>query len=275
MQTTIKVFSQNSDFQYLETLRRNRVKRNHSGIFFVEGVRAITQAVERGWEINSLIFSREKRLSEWAEGKIQKVEARNHYLLSLDLMEKLSDKEDASELIALVTIPIDDLSRIALDDKLLVVVLDRPSSPGNIGTIIRSCDALGASGIIVSGHAADLYDPETIRATTGSFFCIPSIRVPSHKVLIPWFDEIKKQFGNLQIVGTSAHANSPLQEKDFTLPTVLLIGNETNGLSDAYQVLCDAMVTIPMTGYASSLNVACATSIALYEAMRQRIRPGM
>ncbi|MBM3152590.1 MAG: RNA methyltransferase [Chloroflexi bacterium] len=265
-----KIFTENADFQTLETLRRNRVKRNRSGEFFVEGVRAVTQAVEKGWEIQALVYSRGKRLSDWAEGILQKANAKKYYELPLRLMEKLSDKEDASELIALVGMPADDLSRIPLRENMLAIVLDRPTSPGNLGAIIRSCDALGVDGVIVTGHAADLYDPETIRATTGSFFSVQSVRLPSHKELVPWLDGLKRRFSKLQVVGTSAKAQISITEHDFTLPTVLLVGNETNGLSEAYQALADGMVAIPMTGYASSLNIACAASILLYEASRQR-----
>jgi len=268
--TVIKVFTENSEFQFIETLRHNRVKRNRAGMFFVEGVQAITQAVENEWEINALVFSREKRLSDWTEGIIQKANARNHYEIPLRLMEKLSDKDETSELLALVGIPADELSRIPVRENMLMVVLDRPSSPGNLGTIIRSCDALGADGLIISGHAADLYDPETIRATTGSFFSVPAVRLPSHKELIPWLEELKQRVIGLRVVGTSAKAKLPIHEFDLTLPTVLLIGNETNGLSNAYQEIADAMVTIPMSGTASSMNIACATSILLYEAVRQR-----
>jgi tRNA G18 (ribose-2'-O)-methylase SpoU len=270
MQTTIKLLTENADFQHLETLRRNRVKRSRAGEFFVEGVRSVTQAVENGWQINALVYSREKRLSDWAEGILQKADAGKHYQLPLRLMEKLSDKEDASELIAIVGIPPDDLSRLPVHDALLILVIDRPASPGNLGTILRSCDALGAGGVIISGHAADLYDPETIRATTGSFFCVPSVRVPSHKELLPWMEGLKQHFSGLRVVGTSAKAKKPIHEHDFTAPTILLVGNETNGLSDAYQVLADTMITIPMGGYASSLNIASAASILLYEAARQR-----
>jgi TrmH family RNA methyltransferase len=267
---TIRIHSEDANFQNIETLRRNRVKRNRSGEFFVEGVRLIKQAVKNGWGINAFVYSREKRLSDWAEGMLAKAEAQKHFELPLRLMEKLSEKEDASELIALVSMRSDDLSRIPVREDLLVMVLDRPASPGNIGTIIRSCDALGADGLIVSGHSADLYDPETIRGTTGSFFCLPSVRLPSHKEFVPWLDGLRQRISGLRVVGTSAKAKFSILEQDFTLPTILLVGNETNGLSDAYQALSDSMVTIPQVGSATSLNVACAASILLYEAARQR-----
>ncbi len=266
-----KIHTENSDFQHFETLRRNRTKRNRSGEFFVEGVRAITQAVAHGWEFSALAYSREKRLSDWAEGIISRAGARKLFELPLRLMEKLSQKEDTSELIALVSAPADELSRIPLGDDLLVVVLDRPSSPGNLGAVIRSCDALGVDGLVITGHATDLYDPETIRATTGSFFSLPTVRLPSHKELLPWIEGLRAQFDGLQIIGASAKAEAPIYGRDLTAPTLLLVGNETAGLSDAYQSLCDAMLTIPMaSGSASSLNVACAASILLYEVSRQR-----
>jgi len=266
----LRLHSENSDFQYLETLGRNRTKRQRAGEFFVEGVRAVTQAVETGWEVRAMVYSREQRLSDWAEGMLARSGAARHYELSLPLMRKLSQKETGSELIALVAIPPDDLARIPVHAHLLAVVLDRPSSPGNLGTILRSCDALGVDGVVVSGHAADLYDPETIRATTGSFFHVPAVRVASSSALHSWLAALRAQLDRLQVVGTSAHALLPIRAFDFTRPTLLLVGNETNGLSDAYQALADAMVTIPMHGYASSFNIASATSILLYEAARQR-----
>lgn len=266
----VRVFTKNSDFQYIETIRRNRVKRNKAGEFFVEGVRSIDQALNSGWQINAFIFSREKRLSKWAEGIIAGSQAKKHYELAAHLLEELSLKEEPSELLALVEIPPDSLSRIRQRANPLVLVLDRPIRPGNIGSVIRSCDAFGVDGLVITGHSADLYDPETIRGTTGSFFSLPSVRLPSHKELTPWIDQQKQQPGGLQVVGTSAKASTLIQDFDFTSPILLVAGNETHGLSENYRELCDAMVTIPMIGSASSLNLASAVSIMLYEIDRQR-----
>jgi 23S rRNA (uridine2479-2'-O)-methyltransferase len=270
--TIIKITTENDQFQYLETLQRNRTKRSRSGEFVVEGVRSINQALHYQWDFTALVYSRDKRLSDWAEGVIEHAGAPDHYILSYPLMQKLSQKEDTSELLAIAAMPIDDLARIPLKPDLRVVVLDRPTSPGNLGTLIRSCDALGVDGIILTGHGVDLYDPETIRAATGSFFSLPVVRLPSSQELIDWFAGLKTGLPRFQVVGTSAKADIPINEYDFTAPTVLLIGNETRGLSEALVAMCDAMVTIPMGGSASSLNIACATSILLYEIDRQRRR---
>jgi tRNA G18 (ribose-2'-O)-methylase SpoU len=268
--TIIKISTENNDFQYIETLQRNRNKRNRAGEFVVEGVRPINQAVQNQWRVNALVYSRDRRLSTWAEGILQHTPAKAHFVLSLPLLRKLSQKEDSSELLAILAIPPDDINRIPEHENLLVIVLDRLINPGNLGTIIRSCDALGADGLIMTGHSVDLYDPETIRATTGSFFSLPVVRLPSHKDLFPWLEGLKQRLRRLQIVGTSAKAEMPIHDYDYTPPTVLLVGNESRGLSEAYRGLCDALVTIPMHDSATSLNVACATSILLYEIDRQR-----
>ena len=266
-----KIYSENADFQYLETLLRNRAKRNKARQFLVEGVRPVTQALQYRWNIQALVYSREKRLSDWAEAVLRDSQAPQHYELPLALMKKLSQKEETSELLAVAAMAEDRLERIPEQEPLLAVVFDRPNNPGNLGTIIRTCDAMGANGLVITGHAVDLYDPETIRATTGSFFAVPVIRQPSQNELLPWLDGLRQRHEQLQIVGTSARASQPIQEYDFTRPTVLLIGNENHGLSEAYRSLCDAMVTIPMAGgSASSLNAACATAILLYEVTRQR-----
>lgn len=266
----IKIHSKNSEFQHIETLRRNRVKRNQSKEFFVEGVRPIDQALLHKWQINAFIYSREKRLSDWAERILERSPAQRHYELPAQLMNEISQREEPSELIALIGMPSDDLARIPKRESPLIVVLDRPILPGNIGSVIRSCDALRVDGLVITGHSADLYDPETIRATTGSFFSIPTIRLLSHRELIPWIEAQKQCCKNLRLVGTSAKAAIPIHEINFRLPTVLLAGNETHGISEAYRALCDSLTTIPMSGSATSFNLACAVSIMLYEVDRQR-----
>jgi 23S rRNA (uridine2479-2'-O)-methyltransferase len=266
----IQIFSGNNDFQYVETLRRNREKRQKNKEFFVEGVRPINQALKYHWNIRAFLYARDKPLSDWAKNILRSSQATAHFELPLPLLQKLSTKSETSELLALVSMPEDDLSRIPVKHGLLIVILDRPASHGNLGTVIRSCDALGVDGLIITGHAVDVYDPETIRATTGSFFALPTVRLPSHKELLPWFDVLRQKIGPFFIVGSHEKAEKDLSTHDFTQPTILVVGNETWGMSASYHNLCDTLVKIQMYGSASSLNVACATSILLYEINRQR-----
>lgn len=264
------IYSENNDFQYIETLRRNREKRHQNKEFFIEGVRPINQAIKYQWTINAYAYSNNERLSGWAKDVLKNSSAKIHYELPHTLLKKLSNKEDTSELLALVSIPEDSLERIPLKNNALIVIFDRPASPGNLGTLIRSSDALGVDGMVLTGHAVDLYDPEVISASTGSFFALPVVRKSSSTDLIPWMEELKNKYHNLQIVGTDEKGSDTIDTHDFTKPTILLVGNETWGLSKAYAELSDSFTKIPMYGSASSLNVACASSIVLYEINRQR-----
>jgi tRNA G18 (ribose-2'-O)-methylase SpoU len=266
----IQVRSENNHFQHAEVLKRNRVKRQQYGEFYVEGVMSINRAIANAWPMSTLIYSTERRLSKWAHGVIETASAETHLVLPLSLMDKLSDKEEPSELLAILEMPPDDLKRIPVKGDLVVLVCDRPSNPGNLGAIIRSSDALKADGLVITGHSIDLYDPQTIRASMGSLFALPVVRIPSHRELVAWLDEIRRVVGGVQFVGTSAKAETDLTDVDWTAPTVLAVGNETLGLSNRYKELCDLLVRIPIYGSATSLNVACAASVLLYEIDRQR-----
>jgi 23S rRNA (uridine2479-2'-O)-methyltransferase len=270
---TRKIHSENDVFQILLALKENRQKRQKEKKFIFEGVRNIKNAIKSKWEIEAFVFSSEKGLSRWANGILRSSKAQFHYNLPLELLKKLSDKDDVSELLAVAQMRSDDPKTIPVRDNFLALVFDRPSSPGNLGTLIRSGDALGASGLVITGHSVDLYDPETIRATTGSFFSFPSIRLPSQQELVPWIESLKKQMPDLQIIATDETGKENAYDHDFENPTILLVGNEKTGLSAAYKEMADAVVKIPVQGFASSLNVACASSIIIYEINRQRDNP--
>lgn len=268
--SVIKVEKEDNHFQYFEVLKRNRNKRHKSREFFVEGVRNINEAIRNGWEIRSFLYGGGRRLSDWAGKILNSVKTDEVYELTKDLMDKLSNKEDASEIIAIVKMKEDCLQRIRLSENPLVIVFDRPSNHGNLGTMIRSCDAFTCDGLIMTGHAVDLYDPETIASSVGTFFSLPVLRLPSCKEVYNWIQSLKPRYPEIQIVGTSAKGEYCVDQCDFSKPTVLLVGNETIGLSNHYIEISDHMVKIPISGVASSLNVSCAASVVMYEVRRQR-----
>ncbi|HEY7975218.1 MAG TPA: RNA methyltransferase [Ktedonobacterales bacterium] len=267
---TVKVYTENNLYQYIDTLRRRREKRQREGVLFLEGVRPISLALAHGWRVTTFVYAPERRLSTWARDILAQSQAETHVELPAALLAQLSNKNEPSELLALVAMPADDLDRIAVSPDLLVVVFDRPASPGNLGSIIRSCDALGAHGLIMTGHSVDLYDPETISASVGSLFALPVVRLPSPTALVPWREAVRQRFGALQMVGCDETGDAVLSAHDFRGPTLLVMGNEKWGMSAAYREQCDVIARIPMAGSASSLNVASATSIFLYEIARQR-----
>ena len=266
----MRISTRNATFQQWQALLTNRSKRQHTGEFLVQGVRPISLAVERGWEIRALLVSDGPGLSRWGRELVETAGA-PRAVVAAELMRELGGKdEDAPELLAVVAMPPDELRRITPAANLLVVVFDRPVTPGNIGTLVRSADAFGASGVIVTGHAADPYDPRAVRASTGSLFALPVVRVPSHREVLEWAGELRGDGVPVQVVGTDERGPVEIAEQDLTGPTVLAVGNETHGLSAAWREACDRMVRIPITGAASSLNAASAASVALYEAARQR-----
>jgi TrmH family RNA methyltransferase len=218
-------------------------------------------AVREGWSVHELLYDADARLSAWARQTLDETAA-TRVAVAAELMRELGGKtEETPELLAVVALPPDDLARI--ETKTLVVVFDRPTSPGNIGTVIRSADAFGADGVIVTGHAADVYDPKAVRASTGSLFAVPVVRAASPQQVLDWAK-------GLTVVGTDEHGSVEIAEHDFRPPTLMLVGNETTGLSAAWRAACDAWVRIPISGSASSLNAATAASIVLYESARQR-----
>ena len=192
MARIIKIYSENNHFQHAEVLRRNRQRRQQFREFFLEGVLPLERALEHGWPINAFLYSPEKKLSDWAKGILAQSKAETHFELPRRLMARLSLKEETSELIALLPMPEDRLSRIPLARDLLIVVVDRPANPGNLGTIVRSSDALGAHGVIITGHSVDLYDPETISASRGSLFSLPVVRMGGPGALAPWFEKVSR-----------------------------------------------------------------------------------
>ena len=272
----MRVTSRNARFQQWAALLENRSKRQRSGEFIVQGVRPITLALRNGWPITEVLYDTDGAassglLSRWARETLDAVAAPK-IAVAAELMHELGGKTDASpELLAVAALPADDLARIPAGPGMLAVVFDRPASPGNLGTLIRSADAFGASGVIVTGHAADVYDPRSVRASTGSLFSLPVVRVPSHRPVLDWAGAVRARGVAVSVVGTDEHGDLDVAGVDFTRPTLLVVGNETAGLSAAWRDACDHLARIPMLGTASSLNAAMAASITLYESARQRI----
>ncbi len=268
------VTRRNATFQQWQALLTNRAKRSRAGEFLVHGVRPITMAVEHGWTVRALLHGEGRRRSEWAARLLEQSQA-DRFAVAADLLAELADKTDTDslpELLAVVAMQPDDLGRIPTGAGAgPTLVFDRPTSPGNVGSMIRSVDALGGAGLVVTGHAADAYDPRCLRATTGSFFAVPVVRVDSHREVVDWVSARREAGEQVALLGTDEHGDCAPHEVDLTGAAVVVIGNETRGMTAAWREACDRTVSIPMTGSASSLNAAAAATVLLYEGRRQRL----
>lgn len=271
---TQKLFAKNAAYQKFEVLKTNRNKRYKYHEFIVEGVRNINEAVKNGWQIHSFIYSSEKPLSSWAINLLKTVETQINYELTADLMSDLSDKMDTSELLAIIGMKDDTKPEIKYSKTPMIALFDRPSNKGNLGTLLRSSDALGIEGLIITGHAVDVYDPDVISASMGSLFKVPFLRLSDNGAIDSYIFQLKDRFPDLQIIGTTAHHQTPLYDIDLKGPILLLIGNETDGLNRHLLELSDKLATIPMSPHASasSFNVSCAATVMFYEAARQRAK---
>ncbi len=269
-----RISTRNARFQQWHALLGNRNKRQRAKEFLVQGVRPITMAVEHGWPLHALLYDASRPLSRWAE-ELLRGTGTERVAMAPELLAELSEKADGTpEVLAVVEMPPDDLTRITVHEAFLGLLFDRPTQPGNIGSIVRSADAFGADGLIVTGHAADVYDPKAVRATTGSLFAVPVVRSPAPRDVMEWLEKERAQGRPVAVVGTDEGGEANVADFNLTQPVLLLIGNETAGLSAAWRELCDHVISIPMTGSASSLNASNAASVVLYEAARQRIAAG-
>jgi tRNA G18 (ribose-2'-O)-methylase SpoU len=258
--------ARDSAFQQFETLKRNREKRARQGLFFLEGVHPVEQAVKAGFAFYAVGIDADARLSGWARDMLERAKPEIVYRMKRELHAELSDRAEPCELVCLARMRT-GLPDFPYDARALYLIYDRPTSPGNLGTIIRSADAFGARCVITTGHAADFYDPKCIRASVGALFHMPHINMGGCESAVSY---LRARPEKPRILGTSARAGQLISEIDCLGATALVIGNETFGMSKAWHEACDAEAKIPIGGAASSLNAASAASICLYEIARQR-----
>ncbi len=259
-----KVSRINGQFQQWQSLLQNRTKRMQTGKFVIQGVRPINAAMEQSVTANAVLY-KEGKLSDWASNILRSSGATKKYELTVELMKLLGEKdENVPEVLLIARQPDIDLGKIQATKlkSQFILVLDRPQNPGNIGAVVRSADALGAGMVIISGHAADAYDPKSIRASRGSLFALPVVTVESHNDVLEWAN---KQTEKFSILGLSEDGNVNLSDTDLKVPAIAVIGNETWGLSKQWKEACTQIVVIPMQGTASSLNAASSAAIVMYE----------
>ena len=242
-------------FQVLDALRTNRRKRRQCREFLVHGVKAVDAALAAHWPLTRVVVPQGGAPSGWARRVLA---AAPHVVeVAPDLFAQLGERDEPGELIAVAALAPRQLD--AVEGPGPVLVLDRPASPGNLGTAIRSADAFGAAGVVILGHAADPYDPRAVRAAVGSLYAVPVVEVGGVGALRPWLDATART-----VIGLDEGADRPIGPIHGAVAVV--VGNEGRGLSAAARALCDELRSIPMAGAAAtSLNMAVAASITLYE----------
>ena len=260
------ISSRNNPKIKLARALRQRKARQESGLFVVEGIHPVGEAVQSGATIDTIIYAPELLTSEFARELIQaQVQAGVLCLPTTpEVFETLADKENPQGLLALVHQQERSLTDLCPQIFPWGVALVAPQDPGNLGTILRTVEAVGASGLLLLDSSADLYHPNAVRASMGAMFWLPIV-----SARFADFAAWSREYG-YRIYGTSAHAQVDYRDVPaYAWPRILLLGSEREGLTEDQMQICDLTVRLPMRGRATSLNLGVAAGVMLY-AMLER-----
>lgn len=257
----------NSTIKSIRALRQ-RKEREATGRAFIEGIRLVTEAIQSDALIEAIVVAPELLSSGFAQQLLAEQVAAGVSVIevSAEVFASLSQKDGPQGLAALVRQRWMPLDRVYLTGATGWVALVEVADPGNLGTIMRTADAVGARGLMLLGNSTDPYDPAALRASMGAIFTQKLVRA-SFAEFAAW-----KQSRGVFVLGTSDWAGTDYQAVTYLQPLVLLMGSERHGLSPEQQEICDLLVSIPMLGRSDSLNLAVATGVMLYELLSQQRR---
>src|SRR4051812_10202114 len=258
MARQVTAFS-NSTVKRLRSLRDKKARRAE-GLFLAEGLRIIAEARDSGQLPEIIAFSAEGARHPLAAEIIDAAETQGAEAIEVppDLLSKMSGKDNPQMLLAAYRQPAASIELIDRSAAPLWIVVQALRDPGNIGTILRTGDAVGAGGLILVDDCADPYSVEAVRASMGAVFTQEIAGAPWPE-FVAWL-----RSGEGQLVGTSLKATEDYLEAEYRQPCFLLIGNEQQGLPADYEGECDSLVKIPMAGRADSLNAAMATAVMAF-----------
>lgn len=244
---------------------RDKKHRKREGMFLAEGLRILTEAREEG-VLPEMLFTSDARPDQpLARAMIDAVEdaGGDVILTSADILGKISGKDNAQTLVGIYRdrlTPLTDIDRTSAD---IWFVAQSLRDPGNLGTILRTGDAVGAGGLILLDQSVDPFSVESVRASMGALFT-QKIVVATGEEFFPWLES-----GAGQLIGTSLNTELDYQAPSYERPAFILTGNEAQGLPADYEAQCDLLVKMPMLGKADSLNAAVATAVMAYEVLNQ------
>jgi len=238
---------------------RQKKARDESGLFLVEGILHVGEAAEAGWNIESLLYCPERLRSVFGRELVERLIVKNIRCAQVSeaAFESFAEKENPQGIAAIIRQKHPTLENFP--PFALSVALVAPQDPGNIGSILRTIDAVGADGLFLLEGGADPYQPACVRASMGTLFWKPFSQA-GFSAFAAW-----AKAGGFSVIGTSAHASARLVDvKLGERPTILLLGSEQKGLSPEQTAICDNLLALPMRGRASSLNLAVAAGVFLY-----------
>lgn len=253
---------------------RERKERDRSCNFLIEGYRELLRAVDAEWKISTLYICPELFLGSNEKALIQRIQNNGAQIIhcSENVFHKISYRDRPDGLLAIAPQrqrSLKDLETLLKNkENPFLVVAEAIEKPGNLGTILRSSDAVGIDALILCDRCTDLFNPNVVRASVGTLFTVPVVESSSQETV----DWLKKR--GISILAATPAAESEFTEVNMNVPLAIALGTEQLGLSDIWMKQANLQVKIPMRGVADSLNVAMATTLMLYEALRQRRTAG-
>lgn len=246
--------------------------RRESGLFLVEGIHHVGEVAEAGWEIETLLYAPDLLTSDFARQLVDEQSHRGARVAALarDLFADLAEKDNPQGILAVVRQRHLTLEHVAPEHFRFGAAVVSPQDPGNVGAILRTLDAAGADGLFLldpltgAGSGVELYHPSVVRASMGTLFWKPVIQA-SFDDFVQWARK-----NGYRLVGSSAHATTDNNVQPAKVPTILVLGSEQKGLTAEQAAACDLVVSLPMRGRASSLNLAVAAGILLYALMGEK-----
>ena len=236
-----------------------RKARTQSGLFLVEGIRHVGEAIQAQYPLEHLFYAPELLRSSFAEEMIEQARARGIpvYEIPPDIFQTLAEKEAPQGIVAVARQHPTPLAALMPETQPWLVAAITPQDPGNVGTLLRTIDAAGADGLILLKGGADPWHPTAVRASMGALFWLPVAQV-SWETFMGWVHPF-------HLYGTSARGAADYREVEYARPCILLLGSEREGLSQEQAAACKTLVRLPMAGRVSSLNLAVAAGVLLYE----------
>lgn len=233
--------------------------------FLAEGQKLVHDALDAGWAIRTLIYAAQSAGDPAVGSLAARAKSSGGQVLEVtrQILEKISRRDNPQAVLGVFEQRLADLEAVGRDG--LWVALERVRDPGNLGTILRTCDATGVSGVVLVGETCDPFSVEAVRATMGSLFHVPLVRC-SERAFVEHMRQIPAR-----LVGTHLQARVDYRSGDYRQPLILVMGNEQQGLTPALAAACDQLIRIPMVGHADSLNLAVSTGLMIYEALRARL----
>jgi TrmH family RNA methyltransferase len=252
---------------------RDRPERDRSRLFLIEGYRELLRAVEHTFPVRELFICPSFFLGSNESALLAKLQQAGTSITpcSEAVFRKISYRDRPDGLLGLAVqrpLSLDDLDKkIASRENPFLLVAEAIEKPGNLGTILRSSDAVGVDGLLICDRCTDIYNPNVVRASVGTLFTVPVAEAKGGEVL-RW---LKSK--NIAIAAATPHATLEFTQADLHGPLAIAVGTEQLGLSPLWMQQAEIQVKIPMCGAADSLNVAMAATLLLYEALRQRRKP--